>query len=289
MRAFGATLGPTHLVGPVIVVLLGWAALYLPVYWDASRSLWTTEEFGHVPLILVVVAWLFWRVRGGIEAAASAGSAPWGWPILVLGLGLYLFGRLFGFSSLEFMSQVFVAASALLLLKGIGGLRAAWFAVAYLLFTVPIPASLIDATTGPLKQWISVIVVELLTWAGYPIGRSGVVITVGQYQLLVADACSGLNSMISLSALGTLLVYLLGRSSRVHNAVMLASILPIAFAANIVRVVILILVTYHLGDEAGQGFLHGAAGVMLIIVSVALMLGLDLLLERLGTSARRAI
>lgn len=287
MRAHGLTIPPPDSARPMLIALLGLAALYLPVYWEASNGLWTTEEYGHVPLILLVVVWLFWRVRGEVGAAATPSSALWGWPALALGMGLYLFGRLFGFSSLEFLSQMFVVAAVLLLLKGVGGLRAAWFAVAYLAFTVPLPASLIDATTGPLKQWISVIMVELLTWAGYPIGRSGVVITVGQYQLLVADACSGMNSMISLSALGTLLVYLLGRTSRIHNALMLASILPIAFAANIVRVVILILITYHLGDEAGQGFLHGAAGVMLIIVSVVLMLGLDLVLERVRSGIGR--
>src|SRR5207344_1473437 len=95
---------------------------------------------------------------------------------------------------------------------------------------------------------------NILHAAGYPIGRTGVVLIVGQYQLLVADACSGLNSMFSLSALGFLYLYLMRRASVLHNALIVASILPIAFAANIVRVLVLILVTYHFGDAAGQGF-----------------------------------
>ena len=107
--------------------------------------------------------------------------------------------------------------------------------------------------------------------------------TVGQYQLLVADACSGLNSMFSLSALGTLFMYLAARKSWWHNAVMLSLILPIAFAANLVRVVLLVLITYHLGDEAGQGFLHGAAGMVLLAVALAIFFLIDAALAKVSS------
>src|SRR5678809_1219760 len=145
---------------------------------------------------------------------------------------------------------------------------------------IPLPGIFVDTVTGPLKQWISVIVVELLYRVGYPISRTGVIISIGQYQMLVADACSGLHSMYSLSALGTLFMYITGRKSLLHNAIMLASILPIAFAANIVRVIVLVLITYHFGDEAGQGFLHGTAGIVLMLVALLLFFVLDSLLER---------
>ena len=121
---------------------------------------------------------------------------------------------------------------------------------------------------------------QLLYAAGYPIARNGVMLTVGQYQLLVADACSGLNSMFSLSALGLLFMYVTARTSIFHNAIMLVSILPIAFAANIVRVLVLILITYHFGDAAGQGFLHGAAGILLLIVALSILFLLDGALAR---------
>lgn len=100
-------------------------------------------------------------------------------------------------------------------------------------------------------------------------------ITIGQYQLLVADACSGLHSMFSLAALGTLFMYIMKRESRAHNAIMLLAILPIAFISNIIRVIVLVLVTYHLGDEAGQGFLHGAAGMVLMLAALMFFFVLD--------------
>jgi EpsI family protein len=130
-----------------------------------------------------------------------------------------------------------------------------------------------------LKQWISEIVVELLYHVGYPISRTGVVLSIGQYQLQVADACSGLHSMYSLSALGTLFMYIMARPSRLHNAIMLVSILPIAFAANIVRVIALVLITYHMGDKAGH-FVHDGAGIVLMLVALVLFFALDALLAR---------
>ena len=178
-------------------------------------------------------------------------------------------------------------AALLLLLSGPGELRAAWFPVLYLIFLAPLPGSLVDAVTQPLKHWISVIVVESLHAVGYPIARSGVMITIGQYQLLVADACSGLHSMFSLAALGTLFMYVMDRPSRLHNAIMVATIVPIAFAANIVRVIVLVLVTYHLGDEAGQGFLHGAAGIVLMVVALLLFFAVDSALHVLLKRTRK--
>ena len=190
-------------------------------------------------------------------------------------------------SILEFGSQPLVVAAILLLLKGRGAVGVARFALFYFVFMIPLPGIFVDTVTGPLKQWISAIVVELLYDVGYPISRSGVILSIGQYQMLVADACSGLHSMYSLSALGTLFMYIMRRKSVAHNAIMLASILPIAFAANIVRVVVLVLITYHFGDAAGQGFLHGTAGMVLMLVAIGFFFALDALLARLIPQAAR--
>ncbi len=264
-----------------LIALVGYAVMYAPVYWSAAHGLWQTDENGHGPLVLAVVIWLFWNLRQPVANAVHDPAPLVGWPVFGFGLLAYAMGRAFDISSLEFISQIFVVAGGLLLMKGASALKVAWFAVAYLIFLVPLPATLVDAMTGPLKQWISVIVQRVLYAVGYPIANSGVILTIGQYQLMVADACSGLNSMFSLSALGTLFMYVMKRKSPWHNAIMLASILPIAFAANIVRVILLVLLTYHLGDEAGQGFLHGAAGIVLMLIALASFFALDALLSRL--------
>lgn len=272
-----------------LLALAGFAAMYVPVYWWAANGIWQTDEQAHGALILVVLVWLFWGVHRPIAAASTEPAPAWGWPLFALGLFVYFVGRVFGISILEFGSQPFVVAGILLLIKGRSALRTAWFPVLYFVFMIPLPGILVDALTGPLKQWISVIVVELLYHVGYPISRTGVIITIGQYQMLVAVACSGVGSMFSLSAAGMLFMYVRGRKSLLHNAIMLASILPIAFVANIVRVAVLVLITYHFGDEAGQGFLHGAAGMVLMLVALASLFALDRLLVRvLGGDTRNA-
>lgn len=270
-----------------LLVLAGFLCMYLPLYWRAAHGLWLDEDQAQGALILVVAAWLFWQVRRPAFGGAAGAPSAWGGPLFALGLLAYAIGRAFDISILEFASQPAVAGGALLLVRGRRSLAAAWFPVVYLLFMVPLPGVLVDTLTGPLKQWISSIVVGLLYHAGYPIYRTGVVITVGQYQLLVADACSGLHSMFSLAALGTLFIWLRGRRSLTHHAIMLAAILPIAFIANVVRVIVLVLVTYHFGDEAGQGFLHGAAGIVLFVVAVLSLFALDVLLMRLPFERRR--
>jgi exosortase B len=266
---------------PLLVLLAGFAAMYLPVYWWATNTIWQTDDHAHGALILLVVAWLFWEIRDVMIAVKPKPALLIGWASLIVGVAIYALGRALNISILEFASQLPVLLGAILVLLGWNGVKVAWFPLFYTIFMIPLPGILVDAVTGPLKQWISYIAENVLYAAGYPIAREGVVLMVGQYQLLIADACSGLHSMFSLSALGVLFLYIKMRSSLLHNAIMVACILPIAFVANIVRVMTLVLVTYHLGDEAGQGFLHGAAGMVLMMVALLIFFLLDAVLARI--------
>ena len=260
-------------------VVLGLLALYVPTYWMLAHGLWNSDDHAHGPIVLIVALFLVWQKREALANAASSGptraEAALGWTLLVAGLLAYALGRSQDILLFEVGSQVPVVLGALLVTLGLRAARALWFALFFLLFMIPLPGFFVDAVTGPLKQYISVIAEQVLYAAGYPIARSGVVLTVGQYQLLVADACSGLHSMFSLSAMGLLYLYLMQHTSAARNLVIMAAIIPIAFAANIVRVIVLILVTYHLGDEAGQGFLHGFAGIMLFVIGLLFLFLLD--------------
>ncbi|GAB4167432.1 MAG: hypothetical protein Fur0039_05170 [Rhodocyclaceae bacterium] len=280
-----SVLDPGKVAGHTPAALLAWApvalglvALYGPTYWDLAHGLWNSEEQAHGPIVAAVAAFLFWQQRAVLASPAARPRSLAGGALLAFGLMLYVLGRSQDILLFEIGSQIPVLAGTLLVASGGQALRALWFPVLFLGFMIPLPGFLVDAATGPLKQQVSWIAEQVLYMAGYPIGRSGVVLTIGPYQLLVADACSGLNSMFSLSALGLLYLYLMGHVSSLRNGLLIASILPIAFAANIVRVIVLVLVTYHLGDEAGQGFLHGAAGIVLFIAALLLLFALDRLI-----------
>jgi exosortase B len=201
--------------------------------------------------------------------------------LLIAGLVVYILGNILDIRTLEIGALAPILAGTLLAMRGWPGLRKYWFMLLFIVYLIPLPGVFVDAVTGPLKQHISTIAEQILYLAGYPIARSGVVLTIGQYQLLVADACSGLNSMFSISAIGLLYLYMMGYKNWLHIGLILASLLPIAFCANILRVMFLVLVTYHFGDEAGQGFLHGFSGMVLFVVALLILLVLDALLIRI--------
>ena len=262
---------------PVLGALL---VVYAPVFYELALTLWQSDDHAHGPIILAVVAWLLWRKRAVLSregiSAPGAGCA-----ILTMGLLGYVAGRAYSITILEVGSLIPVLAGTAVAMRGWQSLRALAFPILFVAFMVPLPGPLVDALTGPLKRQVSQIAEWLLYAAGYPVARSGVTLNVGQYQLLVADACSGLNSMFSLTALGLLYLYLMRHERWLHNGLILASILPIAFAANIARVLVLVLVTYHFGDAAGQGFTHGSAGLLLMLIALAIILALDSALNTL--------
>jgi len=268
-------------------VLAGLLALYVPSFISLLGKRWREDDYSYGPIVLGIVVWLIWRQRALLLDARRADPAPAaGFALLGFGLLLYTFGRTQDIALFEMGSVAPVLAGALLALRGWEALRALWFALAFTVFLVPLPRFFVDALSGPLKQSVSAIAEQVLYAAGYPAARSGVVLAIGQYQLLVADACSGLNSMFSLTMVGVLYLYLMRPPRWWHNGVILASLLPIAFGANIVRVLLLVLVTYHFGDAAGQGFLHYFSGLVLFATALALILALDAALACQSISAR---
>jgi exosortase B len=286
LRAYDARADGQTFLASYWPILFGLAILYLPTYWDLWHSIWQSEEQGHGPIILLVVLYLVLRQRHHLAALPARPRMIAGSALLALGLVLYAIGRSQAILIFEIGSQIPVASGALLIAIGSTALRALWFPLVFLVFMVPLPGFVVDALTGSLKQYVSTIVEQVLYGAGYPIARSGVVLVIGQYQLLVADACSGLHSLYSLSALGALYLYLMGHPGWLRNGLLLAAILPIAFAANIVRTITLVLITYHFGDAAGQGFLHGTAGMVLFVAALLLLFATDKLLGLLLRGAK---
>lgn len=261
------------------LLALGLLSLYVPTYLSLSKGAWQTEEQGHGPLILAVVAWLVWQKRSAFaRPPESRGNAIVGVPVMLIGLLLYVLGRSQDILLFEVGSHIPVLAGVLLIAGGVRLLRQFAFPLFFIAFMVPLPGAVVDALTGPLKQHVSEIAEQILYAVGYPIARVGVTLTIGPYQLLVADACSGLHSLYSLSALGLLYLFLMKHEDWPRNIILGLAIVPIAFGANVIRVMILVLVTYHFGDEAGQGFVHGFAGMVLFVAALLALFMLDSML-----------
>ena len=261
------------------LLLLAFAALYGPTYLSLAQHVWASDEQGHGPIILALSLYLLYAKRHEL-AALPVAPAPWlGAPLLLLGLVLCALGRSQFILFFEVSSQIVVLVALVLLFLGRPALRLVWFPLFFMLFMVPLPGSLVALITAPLKSAVSAVAAELLYRFGYPVARDGVMLSIGPYQLLVADACAGLTSMFTLEALGLLYMNLMNYTHAGRNIALAVLIVPISFTANILRVMILVLVTYHFGDAAGKGFIHGFAGMMLFMTGLLLMIGTDRVLR----------
>jgi exosortase len=256
-------------------VALGLLLLYVPTYRDLAAVFWNGDRGSQGLVVLAMWAWLLWRERSALRAGqrAAAGSVL-GWTLLAAGAAMYALGRSQRMFQLEVGSQLLVLPGISLVLLGPASTRRLWFVFAFLVFTVPLPGSLVDAVLVPLKELVSATVTDVLFFAGLPIARDGVVIYVGPYQLFIADACSGLNQLVALAAVGALYVRVAGHRSFALSSLLLAAILPVALAANLARVLALVLATYYGGDTLGRE-LHDYMGYAEIAVAFGAFFLLD--------------
>jgi exosortase len=145
-----------------------------------------------------------------------------------------------------------------------------------------------DRLTAPLKVFVSYVTTGGLQLLGIPVFREGVTLMVAQYQLLVEDACSGMNSMTGLVAISLFYIYLLRNASWRYSLLLVALVIPIAIVANIIRVATLVLLTFYFGDAVAQGFLHMAAGLLLFTSALLLVFLVDNLLAYILKNRRRS-
>ncbi|RXR29952.1 exosortase V [Sphingobium fluviale] len=259
----------------------GFLILLVPTLGGLGREVWSMEIGAHGPIVLATGLWLITQCLPDMRARLAPASGPVVALILALALPIYAFGRAYDFISLEALGVYGAVLGLAYRLAGWPALRHNVFPFFYLGFLVPPPGWLIDQATAPLRTLVSTVATGLLEPLGYPILREGVTLFVGSYQLLVEDACAGMNSIVGLTAITLFYIYLLHRASWRYALLLVSLIIPVAIIVNILRVIALILLTHYYGDGVAQGFLHVTTGIMLFTVALAAMFGLDWLLQRL--------
>jgi len=264
-----------------------WPALligsFLAAYFPTIRSLidgpWQTEQEGHGPLIFAASLWLVWQSREKLKTITFDPAPVVGWSTLISGLLVMFLARTQGVLAVEVLSVIPVIAGCVLLTAGWPMLRVLAFPIGFLFFAVPAPDWMIDAVTVPLKVFISDIVTRVLYAAEYPVAQNGVMIMIGSYQLLVKDACSGMNSIFALSAIGVFYAYAFRWHEKVRSFILLAAIIPITIAANFIRVITLVLIAYYGGVDRLDGILHDLTGIGLFVIAVILLFLFDAFLS----------
>ena len=242
---------------------------------DLIRQSWSGEFGAYGPIVLVTGAWLLWRRWSSMIEAAQPGNLAVTLAVIIPSLASFIFGRAYDFVTFE-TAGLFGVFMAMLYAKfGLRVMIKEWFPLLYLAFVIPPPNALLSQVTAPLKEFVSWAATSCLAAFGLPVGREGVTIFVAQYQLLVEDACSGMNSIVGLTAVSLLYIYLVRGSNVLYSIVMTVLVIPVAVVANILRIMILILLTYYAGNDVAQGFLHFTAGIFLFAVAILCVFAID--------------
>ncbi len=267
-----------------MLIVAGLSVMYLPVYNNFFMDEWQRHNDSYSWLVAVIAFYLFFQNRHHFSDSKhyqrTTAETLLAVMFYVIGLLSYILGTSQSIQTLALVSQIFIFLGLIIFYKGFHLARKCWFALFFLIFVIPVPAYLLDPVTLPMKIMVSIATEWILQHSGYLVGRDGVILQVEQYQLLVADACAGMKTLLSLEAMGLLYLHVVKHDSLERNLLLGLLIIPISMLANISRVTILALITYHLGDSAGRGFMHFYAGIVLFMIALGLIMLIDHLIQR---------
>lgn len=256
-------------------VLLAAAIAAAPGIVALARNYWSTEQGAAGPIVLITGLWLLYQEARTVRIERDPAA---GW---LVPLGLVAIGTgtvIAAITAKQWLQLLGIYLALILLLTNMIGWRQLLqlrVPILYLAFVIPPPDNLAVPLTHTLKDLVASGAIGVLGILGYPVARDGVLLYIGQYELVVAAACSGMNSIVSLTAIGLFYVYLLHRAHARYAALLAVLMIPVALFANAVRVIALLLLTYHGGDAAGQGILHDAAGLFIFLVALTTLVLID--------------
>lgn len=256
--------------GLALFALMAW------LYWSVAARLvaqwWSDPNFSHGFFVPVFSGFLIWRNRDRLRAITPKPS-DWGLAFVGLALFLLVIGVLGAELFLSRISLLIMLGGVTVYFLGWHFFRALLFPWALLLLMIPLPVLVMNEITVPLQFLASKIAATLLPLAGVPVFREGNIINIPAMPLEVAEACSGIRSLISLLTLAIMYGYLFERRVLVRVGLALASI-PIAVAANSLRIFVTGILVQHLGPEAAAGFFHGFSGWVVFVASLLMIFAL---------------
>jgi exosortase A len=265
----------------VAVLVSAFVFLYWQTIYGMAADWYIDENYSHGFLIPFISGYILWQRKDSIKAADFV-PANSGMLLVIMGLGLYLVGMVAGESFTMRTSMLIVLAGTIIFGYGFGLFKTISFPFFYLIFMIPLPYILYDSVAFPLKLVVSKYSVDFLKLIGIPVMREGNVIRLVSTTLEVADACSGIRSMMSLLALSAALAYFT-QSGWVKRTVLIALSIPIALFANSIRVIGTGILANRYGAAAAEGFFHEFAGLVIFGVAMAMLILSALLISKMGS------
>jgi exosortase len=251
----------------LLAICLAW--LYGAVLARLAAQWWSDPNFSHGFLVPVFSAYVIWSQRERLGALPVRPSWS-GLPILFAAMGLLVVGVLGVELFLMRASLLLACAGLVVYFLGWQFLRALLFPLAFLMLMIPLPAILFNQITFPLQLLASKLAGALLPLAGVPVLREGNVITLPAMTLEVAEACSGIRSLMSLLTLAVVYGYVLETRSN-WRVILAVAALPIAVLANSLRIVGTGLLVQYWDPDKAEGFFHTFSGWMIFVVSLVLL------------------
>jgi len=272
--------------GAVDWVLLGGIgalalALCLPALWFLSFVwIWRfTEFYGHVFLLPLVALYVLYENRHEVQAVLRELRPPPLGPLVVFAAAVYEVATVVGDAGfLAGQGVPIVLAAAAYAVGGTRLLRPFTLPLVFLVLMVPPPAPVIYALTARLKLFVTDVAVSLLHTGGAPVLAEGNRISVPGHTLFVADACTGLTSIVTLIPLAAVVAYFLSHGVWRRLAV-LGSVVPLAMAGNVLRVTVTVLLVSRIGVETAQGLLHQGFGLATYAAGTLALVGVARLLR----------
>lgn len=258
----------------VLLALVFW--LYAPILARLTRQWWTDPNFSHGFFVPLFSLYVLWQNRAALREVPSAPSS-WGLLLMLFSLCTLILGVFGAELFLARISLIFLLAGMVIFLLGWPMLRAVIFPLAFLTLMVPIPSIVLNQITFPLQIFASKVSASLLPLLGVPVLREGNVINLPAMPLEVADACSGIRSLLSLTCLAVMYGYLLEKRIGIRVLLAVASI-PIAVAANALRIVGTGLLVQYWDPDKAEGFFHQFSGWLIFVVSLLMLFALHLLI-----------
>jgi exosortase D (VPLPA-CTERM-specific) len=265
------------------------AALVLVVIFQGTFGLlmatWQMEEYSHGFLIPLISLYLLWQRRAQFASLAFEGS--WAGVALVgVGLAVYFLGSLAAINTADAYALVIVIAGCVLAVMGWKAFKLALVPIALLLLMNPLPPFLYNNLSSQLQLISSQIGVGVIRLLGISVYLEGNVIDLGNYQLQVAEACSGLRYLFPLMSVGAIMAYLINAPAW-QRWVLFVSTIPLTILMNSVRIGIIGVLVDSFGVEQAQGFIHAFEGWAVFMICLALLTLEAWGLSRLSREKRR--
>jgi exosortase len=269
----------------LLTLLVGF--LYYHIMGLLVLDWWNDPNFSHGFLVPLFSALVVWRERK--EIASLPAEPSWFGAVVVAGaMAVLIVGVLGAELFLSRTSLLFLIAGLVIGFLGWRHFRAVLFPWAFLFFMIPIPALIFNQVAFPLQFLAAKLGSSLLTLCGIPVLRTGNIIELPTMSLEVAEACSGIRSLMSLGALAVIYGYLL-ETRKLPRVLLALAAIPIAVAANALRIMGTGLLGYYWNPDKAEGFFHEFSGWVIFVASILLLLAVHAALRWIWNRSARAI